>query len=243
MILFLRGHIRGSFSNNQLYYLVKRLHADFDIKIYIHTWSIVQSNISWRDISLDATSVTREMIIHYFKDLAPIIEEIMIEDDKQIALIGPTEGFICKSKCPTVAWKNMWYGKHCMLDHIYHVEKELGTDLQTMPVLNMRFDVQTNFASLQYHNISPFLIECRNIHGPITRNKFICNHFKQGIDNLYFGSIQTMYDLAKHFHLHLDTIVKNYPNVISQEELVFLENNRLYGSEASKKTTTKIQEK
>ena len=236
MILFLRGHIRNSFSNNQLYYLVKRLHEEFTIKIYIHTWSIIQSNISWRELPLNTRPITREIVIQYFKDLAPIIEEIMIEDDKEITLIGLSEGLICKSKCPIVAWKNMWYGKYIMLEHIYHVEKELGTDLLKTPVLNMRFDIQDNYISFQYHAIRLFLTQY--LHSPIIRNEFVYDKFKPGIDNIYLGSIQTMYDLAKHFYLHLDTIVKHYPNVINQEELVFLENNRLY--RPAKKMPTKL---
>ncbi len=233
MILFLRGHIRNSFSNNQLYYLIKQLHADFNIKLYIHTWSILQSNISWRELPLNAVPVTREMIIHYFKDLAPIIEEIMIEDDKEISLIGSVDGLICKSKCPTLAWKNMWYGKYNMLEHIYNLEKELGTDLLKTPILNMRFDIQDNYISFQYHTITSFLTQY--LGSSISRNEFVYNKFKPGIDNIYLGSIQTMYDLAKHFYLHLDTIVKKYPNIINQEELVFLENKRLLGQ--SKKKT------
>ena len=227
MIIFIRGHIRNSFSNNQLYCLIKQLHADFGIKLYIHTWNIIQSNVSWRKIPLNTIPISREMIIQYFNDLAPIIEEIMIEDDHEIQVIGTKEGFICKSKCPVVGWKNMWYGKYSMLEHIYYTEKSLETDLSQTPVLNMRFDVQDNYIPFQYHTIKPFLEKC--LSNQIVRNEFLYNKFRPGIDNIYLGSIQTMYDLTSHFHLHLDTIVKKYPHVTHQEELVFLENNRLYG--------------
>ena len=50
MIILLRGHIRSSFNDNRLYLFIKRLLQTYNLEIYIHTWDILQSNISWRPI-------------------------------------------------------------------------------------------------------------------------------------------------------------------------------------------------
>ena len=50
MIILLRGHIRNSFDTQYLYELMQYLSNNYNIEIYIHTWDIIQNNISWREI-------------------------------------------------------------------------------------------------------------------------------------------------------------------------------------------------
>ena len=51
MIILLRGHIRNSFDNDNLYNLIKRINNEIGIKnIYIHSWNIQQNSLSWRKL-------------------------------------------------------------------------------------------------------------------------------------------------------------------------------------------------
>ena len=46
MYIIIRGHIRNSFETKELYNLIKYLSEKYTIKIYIHSWSVKQNNIS-----------------------------------------------------------------------------------------------------------------------------------------------------------------------------------------------------
>jgi len=60
-----------------------------------------------------------------------------------------------------------------------------------------------------------------------TKNKFIYDEVRCGIDNLFIGNIKTMNKLISHFYQNLDDVVVRYSNVVSQEFIVFLENNKI----------------
>ena len=67
MILVIRGHIRDSFKTSDLYQLVKNIYnIQNDLKIFIHTWNTFANNVSWRNIKIDNTQVTKENIYIYF---------------------------------------------------------------------------------------------------------------------------------------------------------------------------------
>lgn len=215
MILLLRGHIRNSFTNNNLYDLICNVIRLFpDLHIYIHTWNIMQSNLSWRKINSNNTIVTQEHIIKYFKDKAHHIRHILIDDDTSIILKGNKTGNICRSLCPTVAWKNMWYGIHEIASYIAVHEPPNQT------VINTRFDVLDNSNHVTRQQFLLFISQYQNISNNIvfihTKNNF-------GVDNLYMGSINSIHTLAQHFNDNLDTIVLKYPTCINQEHLVFYE--------------------
>ena len=93
MILIIRGHIRKSFETKQLYNLVKELYIIFpDLKIFIHTWNIFANNISWRNITINETSVNDKIIYNYFDDLKHLVKNIIIDDNSKINLIGNLYG-------------------------------------------------------------------------------------------------------------------------------------------------------
>ena len=69
MYIIIRGHIRDSFLTNELYSLIKILSEKYIIKIYIHTWSIKQNNISWRTLQNDFTPIDVKYIKTYFTPL------------------------------------------------------------------------------------------------------------------------------------------------------------------------------
>jgi len=214
----LRGHIRDSFNDDRLYRLLKQIHEDEDIQIYIHTWNIIQSNISWRNIRKDDHIVDEYLIKNYFRDIAQFIKNITIDDDANLPLIGTTHGNVSSTRCPKIGWKNMWYGKKRLIDNV----KE---DIVNMDekIINMRFDIFTNSNGFPYN----LLLQFTKNATPITRNLFLHDHEFQGLDNIYIGNLNTMFNLIYHFHYNLDDILQK--NIVgNQEYLVFRENKLIY---------------
>ena len=119
MILIIRGHIRKSFNNLDLFNLVKSIYnINKNLKIYIHTWNIFSSNISWRNVTYNNRIVTKDIIYKYFRELKYLIQHIIIDNDKDIKLIGNTQGNISSTLMPVIGWKNYWYGKYQIINHM-----------------------------------------------------------------------------------------------------------------------------
>jgi hypothetical protein len=223
--LVIRGHIRESFNNSNLYQLVKETAAKYHkLRIYIHTWNKKSSKLSWRNIEEDNTEVTEELIKRYFKDTAKYIQTIIIDDDTQIEIKGEDKGLICKTLQPIVAWKRMWYGIHRIVEDMY-----ADSNNQNKIVINTRFDIMQNSHSIGFTDFHSFVK--KSIQTPkLIRNVFHKNsHSLFGIDNLYSGDRETVKTLVTHFYSNLDTIIKQYPTIYVQEVIVFYENNRLFG--------------
>lgn len=236
MIILLRGHIRNSFDNNKLYEILSILSKLYDIEIYIHTWNIVQSNVSWRSLDVINTPVTKEFIYDYFKDLSKFIKHIIIDNDKHIKLIGHTDGLIIKA--PLVGWKNMWFGIHRIIRYIKNTHQRTDDKLSNF-IVNMRFDLFCNSNVFAYDNVIQYIYNIanykRNTSNELTRNIFMKNVPScYGIDNIYIGNIYTIFKLAYHFHHHLDHILNVYmynQRIKGQEALVVLENRRIFSNQ------------
>ena len=220
MFIMIRGHIRDSFQTNQLYNLIKTISQRIDIKLYIHTWNIIQSNLSWRKLDKIEYPVNEDMIRNYFKDLNRYIVEIIIDDDSSINLEGDVNGFVSMTKTPKRGWKNMWYGKKRLIDSI-------SRDIVNMKeiIVNIRFDVFTNSHGLSNNFILNFIEENKNNTNKI---KLISDHEIFGIDNFYLGTLNAMFNLIYNFHFNLDNILSKH-KVENQEFLVFRE-NKLFNS-------------
>jgi hypothetical protein len=231
MIIMIRGHIRCSFETPYLYNTIKYLSLNNDLEIYIHTWDIIQCNISWRNLEEKNIKVNTELIHNYFKELTPLIKKIIIENDKNIILHGCKEGFIVKA--PLIGWKNMWYGQYKLIQYI---NNNVTNTNQT--VINMRFDLFDNSIVFDFMNVLKFInnvIYYKNLTNlTLTKNIFIKNHPKCfGIDNVYIGNINTMFSLIYHFHYNLDHIINIYffnKKIKCHEVLVFLENKRIFST-------------
>ena len=223
MILMIRGHIRESFETKKLYELIKELHTAFpDLKIFIHTWNIFANNISHRTISANNKNVDNETIYDYFDDLKHLIENIIIDDDTKINLIGNIEGKIQHLGTPLIGWKNYIYGKHRAIEDIYNK----NTDKNEV-IVNLRFDVMNNSISFKKNQIIDFIKE--NNEMIFTKNIFLFNdenHY--GIDNLYIGNINTMYKLLNKFFYELDEILIENKNIGAPEYLFYRVNNALF---------------
>ena len=223
IILLLRGHIRNSFKDNKLFNFVKYLSENYNLKIYIHTWNVFSSSLSWRPIepNTNNNNITKTDIMIYFSSMNDNIISITIDDDNRIKLIGDTNGNIFSTKLPKLAWKRMWYGIFKTIEIIKENESEDSF------VINTRFDIFNNSNSFDYNNILLFIEN--TINKKITKNEFINNSEKLvGIDNFYIGNTNTMYLLIKEFYSNLDEINNKYFDIHFQEVVVFYENNRLF---------------
>lgn len=225
MILIIRGHIRNSFDTKKLYNLVKEIYSIFpDLKIFIHTWNIFANNISWRPINANEQSVNNEIIYEYFDDLKHLIKNIIIDDDTKINLIGNLYGKINNGCMPIIGWKNYWYGKHKIIDHIYNANANID---QNEMIINFRFDIMCNSNSFDEEVIVNFIKNNSKI--VFTKNIFLFNDEKHyGIDNIYIGNINTMYKLSNKFFYELDDILIKNNDTVHQEYLVYRINNTLF---------------
>jgi hypothetical protein len=222
MILIIRGHIRNSFETKNLYNLIKEIHIIFpDLKIFIHTWNIFANNISWRTININEQIVNDKIIYDYFDDLKYLIEKIIIDDDTKINLIGNLCGKINNGPMPIIGWKNYWYGKHKIIDYLYNSNID-----ENEMIVNFRFDVLSNSNSFHDKMIVNFIKNNSNII--FKKNIFIFDTNRCGIDNIYIGSIKTMYKLTNKFFYELDDILINNRNIGHQEMLVYIINNILF---------------
>jgi len=232
-IIIIRGHINNSFDNDELYNFLKLVSIQYQLKIYLHTWNIKSNGISWDRLrKKDNTVVNEDSIKEYFRDLFPLIKKMFIEDDNDIILIGKTYGVICSGTLPKIGWKNMWYGIHKITQEVFNNENE------KIIILNTRFDTFTNSNPIN----SEYLFN--EISSKFKYTKFKKNYLIEipqkldnkklhGIDNNVIGDKNTLIKISKHFHEKLDEIEKNYWNIITQEVIVFYENNRIFGSHFS----------
>ena len=224
MILVIRGHIRKSFETKRFYNFIKHIYSVTpDLKIYIHTWCIFANNISWRPIRVNTRTVTKEIIYDYFDDLKHLIEDIIIDDDKKIQLIGNLNGKINNGLTWILGWKNYWYGKHKIIEHIYN--KQINSD---ETIVNLRFDLLDNSNNFNEYFILNFIKN--NIGKTFTKNVFILQKEVDGIDNIYIGNINTMYKLTHYFFYELDDILSKNTDTIHQERLVYRINNQMFDS-------------
>jgi len=221
MIILLRGHIRQSFNDSKLYNLIKKICMNYkDVQIFIHTWDIIQTSISWRKLNNINIVVTETMIKNYFRGLTNYIKNITIDNDKKIQLIGNKFGVISLTQCPLIGWKNMWYGKKSAIDSM------MGVDLSE-PIINMRFDIFSNSNSFTENFILNFIESNKNNHFERNVLPFYTEQF--GIDNIYIGNFNTMFNLIYNFHYNMDAILSKN-TVTNQEFLVFRENSKLFNS-------------
>jgi len=222
MIVILRGHIRNSFNDLQLYNFIKYLTQKYVLDIYIHTWSIKQNNISWRIINNDFTEINKKYIKDYFKDLFKFVRKIIIEDEITINLLGNLNGKILSSKTSILGWKRYIYGQYKMLEYINDLI-ENKNDF----VLNTRFDLFTNSYVFPFDEIIFFINN--NYKKSFTKNLFLRNGEYCGIDNIILGNISTNFLLFSYLNFNLDKIILDEnQNLIHPEFIISRVNNKLF---------------
>jgi hypothetical protein len=214
MIIVLRGHIRQSFQTDDLYFFLKELYNINNFDLFIHTWSITASSLSWRTISEDLTPITKEIIYDYLKDLSHTVKLIIIDDETLCCLVGKIEGNVCSSLMPILGWKRYWCGQFRILDEMASlvINKEEA-------ILNFRFDFLDNkFSALKEEYLAFFSKEKSS---NFTKNIFLKDGCFYGLDNFYMGNYKTMYLSVREFHLNLDEILEKHKECKAQEFLFF----------------------
>lgn len=224
MILILRGHIRNSFDDTRLCRFVERMIVVYpNLKIYIHTWNIIQNNLSWRHMNTDYTTVTEQMIRKYFNSVKRHIKKIIIDDDSRVQILGRTVGKVSKTNTPIKGWKNYWAGQCRMIEYI---SNETNTN-QDEIIINTRLDLLNNSNNINVIYLFDFLKNIK-INTKLTRNRFLEDKPVSGIDNFIIGNLHTQYKLITNFHYNLDNLLNLLPQVRQQEHLVFYLNKKIF---------------
>jgi len=222
VVVLLRGHIRETFKTKRLFDFLKELCDRYNVRIYVHTWNVYSTNLSWRKIENIIVNVSILDIRTYLSGLNCEIKSIEIDDDSKINLIGDTTGNIFSTLLPKLAWKRMWYGIN-KLTEIINISEDPGT-----LIINTRFDLFNNSCSQDKTDKLIRLID-DNLGIELTENKFLYKSDNLiGVDNYYVGSSSTMYRLSDNFHTNLDDINSRYIDIYFQEVTVFYENNVLF---------------
>lgn len=220
--IILRGHIRNSFLNEDLKNLINDIASQFDVSIFIHSWNIVQSSLSYRPMRDDHSTVDEHVIKHYFGEhISSKIKHIIIDDDKNIELLGNLDGFVGNTKCPVKGFKNMLYGKLKIAEYLYNnASADEGA-------IQFRFDILSNPFPLKNYQIIDFINKNVSINSYMVgeRIKFISNNPVMGIDNIFIASVSNMYKFLYKFYAHFDEINNKYKNVTNQEFMCFYERN------------------
>ena len=217
--LIIRGHERDVFDNSRLYDFVKRFTSEFDVDIYIHSWT-KSRGLSWRgNDGIIAKEMNEESIINYFKDIP--IKKLIIDDEENIALVGRNEGLVCKGPCPRLAWKRMWYGKFQIIKYIK--EQTVFYDF----IVNTRFDIFQN--SNNIFTEETIIAKTKKLLDFKTINHiyFLEERPVSGIDNCYFGNQTVMFLLTELFNNNLQSVEELYPNNFYTEFLVYFESLKL----------------
>jgi hypothetical protein len=221
--LIIRGHIRNSFDNHNLYSLIRNARRISNIKIYIHTWNIVQNGLSWRHIEPVYREVKEDLILNYFGkndpffDMTDAIDEIIIDDDRKIVLHGKIGGTIGRTNCPVKGYKNMFYGMMRVAEHVYN---NVGKDEK---VIQTRFDILSNSFGFKFEDALEFFkrdVPCGR------RVEFWGEKYFNGIDNMCVASAENMYLFIKHLYYNLDELNLKYKDEWQQERIAFGERDK-----------------
>jgi hypothetical protein len=220
--IILRGHIRNAFQNKDLCVLLNDLAFQFDISIYIHSWNIVQSSLSYRSMRDDFSVVDETIIKNYFGEyLSKYIKHIIIDDDNKIELLGSLDGFVGATRCPLKGFKNMLYGQTKITEYVYN-----NVD-QNEKLMQFRFDIlsSSNPFTLKINDIIDFLTRNTITDSNVEKIKFINYEPSMGIDNIYMGSVANMHNFMSWFYSHFDEIHEKYRTIGHQEYICFYERN------------------
>jgi len=199
----LRGHIRGSFENDDLYKLLKNIQSTFEIDLYIHTWNVKEYSFSWRDTYPDLTPITTETIHTYFKDLSTCIKSIVIEDQNNAIIHGNTTGNVGNSRMPIKGWKYMIYGMYKLANMIP------DSDIK---VLFTRFDIlSVQYNSLTENYIMEYLVKNISASDPLL--------FKFGAPDYYAGCENLMIGKPNNFKKYLNDMYTDVDSIICKDHV------------------------
>lgn len=212
----IRGHVRDSFQDDQLDQFLLLLGKEFDVSIHIHTWNVSEARkgSSWRHLDFqNLFLVDRYKYTSYFSLLnQKKIKHLYIDDDSKINLNGNLNGIICKTKCPVIGWKRMFWGQNMIIKKIYDSKKRYDAVLSIRPDLFTRFNVSTK-------DIVKMIFDFKSKQISFLNDRISDNCVE--VDNCFIGKVDFVYELIKSMHEDLDSLLDRYPNTFYQESLVY----------------------
>jgi hypothetical protein len=220
MKILLRGHIRNSFDDNNLYNLLKSIDIQIGIELYIHTWNIVSSGLSWRGIKPNHTHVNKEMIHRYFRDLTPKIKVLMIDNEQSVVLKGRTQGLISITRMPIKGWKYMLHGMFRLIEFVHNIIPD-----KNEKILITRFDILNNHCNITPSYMENYIRIHAKTDAPILFSNGTANNREMGCDNILLGRASAIYRLIHMLHTNLDEVLTRHPRDVCQEFYFVYEHN------------------
>lgn len=222
--VILRGHIRNSFKDKKLFEFLKEISLNFELHIYVQTWSIIQSQLSWRRLKRIEVATSDVYIKKYLESFN--VKKTLILDDSKILHKGRVEGFIGKTKCPILGWKNMWYGK------IKGAEIALEDSNKCDIALQFRFDILSNPFSKEKNLLIDFInreYEFLTLKmNPEERIRFLWMRKFMGVDNIYMARLEDIKNFPKYIYDNMDDLCEKYKNTRHQEFIGFNERKSFF---------------
>jgi hypothetical protein len=238
MNLILRGHIRNSFENSDLHDLMLSIVAKVpDIKVYVHSWNVVQSPMSWRGMEENRNKVTPEIISDYL-GIGQNLRRVVVEDDGEVVVPGRVAGTVATTPCPIKGYKLMFYGM--MRGSELVLEDSDPEEL----VVQTRFDVLSNWIRTPPERIVEFLDAKPEEGEPIrflirpgengVERELRLNrwrrygpeyepHWTAGVDNIFMATVKNMNRLLTHMYRRFDEVEAKHKRVRHQEWLLMFE--------------------
>jgi hypothetical protein len=238
MNLILRGHIRNSFENSALHDLMLSVVAKVpDIKVYVHSWNVVQSSASWRGMEENKNKVTPEIISDYL-GIGKNLRSVVVEDDGDVCVPGRVTGTVASTPCPIKGYKMMFYGM--MRGSELVLEDSDPEEL----VVQTRFDMLSNWIRMSPERIVDFLDARPGEGEPI---RFLIRpgengrerelrldrwkrhgseyepHWTAGVDNTFMATVKNMNRLLTHMYRRFDEVEAKYKRTNHQEWLLMFE--------------------
>lgn len=200
--------------------------SDFELNVYIQSWNIVQSGLSWRNVSEIQKEVKWELIKEYLEGVRLNIRHVDILDDSKIIHVGNTSGKIGMTPCPVLAWKNMYYGILVASSRVAANESPESTTMQ------MRFDILSNPFSPSKKTIIDFAnSQCEFINqrlDPSERIRFLKMECFLGMDNIYMAKTEDLIKFVSYMYYDMDRILHVHRGTIHQEHIAFHERRSFF---------------
>lgn len=214
----LRGHVRSSFEDDGLRWLLSDISERFGTRIYAHTWNVVQNSLSWRGVEEVRREVNAGTVFDYLSGFD--VKSVAVDDDSSISHVGNVEGNIGRTRCPILGWKNMYWGKMAAMNALAEVEPPDSVTLQ------MRFDILLNPFSPKREEVVEFVSREYDAikNGPgDERLRFLRMHCFMGVDNIYMAKALDMLRFTSYMYNDMDRILHVHRGTIHQEHIAFHE--------------------
>lgn len=241
--LILRGHIRDSFKTNQLLEFTKKFIQQYpNSDVFITTWnySECKKNASWKYHSgcsseqfTQRQTITIQDINNYFKDIT--IRNIMILDEdkfyKDMKYVSFSEK-VGDTIAPFLGHLSMYWNQFQMIEWI-------NKHYPYTHMINMRIDFFSKYLKNCSHifygdiKITNDLIfqKLDSIQKDLNPFCLIMEQYKTGIDNIMFGTIQSMYKIISQFTYQYKQIIKSFTKqyyIVNQELFLALQATKIF---------------